>query len=945
MKGMSVKKIAAIAAGAALVGSALAPFVSAIGKSDVINDNGTPKVKVVVGSAAQITDAVWAGNIAAKIASLAYSEQTVTCSGSAASATCQLTNPSATVDLTVGGRSTFSLEDTKVFRTTLDSSTGSSAVEVDNQNITKAALPYLLDKQVKVRLKGDVTDILEKETLNVTVDAKFDASEEDLQDLVAYIDEGELNYTISFGSGISLNDAKGWDNTNNDSFEDTSKDNIPIYLFGELYTLQKFTENPLELTLVKPETSSKSYQEGELIQGIAGDGPYKGKTVSLKVKRVAVTGEEDDYHVVFALVVDGQEVAESDEVYSGENAKDSLVSDDGENLILDNVFVSSIYKTVATGLPGVSIRKGSDTLIIRNNAEFPYDNDNNTSDDYYRATINYSSTAKDLMGITISNYKKTWTYDTKGKTSPLYPTFPGQSLKGKTGKPAVFGEELPVGRNYFKVDFKGFDYSGRTMDAVIIGENAPIELGSGSGIVYTAANGTNKIPFYYTVSAGEDESLTIYKEGGVTADIKVTYDGSTNKIYICNPTVVECNSGSSPIQTISLSSPTSLYNANYYDVDTKFGGLSPVNYDVILSEDGKDIFFVLSENTGAPFVTNNGKQIYFYGTGLTKAASDIKEEGEFGTVTVGSPGTVYYCYDCNPANGNTRDFIKAYVPKSTKVSNWGNTSNNPFKNSDAYFTAYFLVKDSGYGTVVTVNTNTGGLLPIGNEKLENRGYNAAVFGVSSYTLSNFDGTDAVNSFAELMVAGTAKLELSNDEEDDDAYTAAYIDNGTKVWLEESEDNTKLRIPNSAADILVTVYGGEQAVTVEGGESKKALKKGDTFTTTDGVVVKIDDVSITASCTAAGTGQATCTPSVAKAVVPATVGNLVVLDNDATTGPFVIVGGPIVNKIAKQYEEEIALNTAGQKVVQKLSSGDIIVAGYTAQDTISAAREFIQAISQ
>src|SRR3989344_4185121 len=52
MKGLNVKKLAAIATGAALLGTAVAPIVSAISvqKSDIYSSDGKPVVNIVVGS-------------------------------------------------------------------------------------------------------------------------------------------------------------------------------------------------------------------------------------------------------------------------------------------------------------------------------------------------------------------------------------------------------------------------------------------------------------------------------------------------------------------------------------------------------------------------------------------------------------------------------------------------------------------------------------------------------------------------------------------------------------------------------------------------------------------------------------------------------------------------------------------------------------------------------
>ncbi|MFH1695503.1 MAG: S-layer protein, partial [Candidatus Micrarchaeota archaeon] len=104
MRNLNIKKLIAVAAGAVLVGSALAPMASAISlnKSDLFSDTGV-KVDVVVGKKAAVSDAVWAGNIAVAVGKKAYTEKEVAvgpadCSGGA--------TPSVTglsVDLTVGG--------------------------------------------------------------------------------------------------------------------------------------------------------------------------------------------------------------------------------------------------------------------------------------------------------------------------------------------------------------------------------------------------------------------------------------------------------------------------------------------------------------------------------------------------------------------------------------------------------------------------------------------------------------------------------------------------------------------------------------------------------------------------------------------------------------------------------------------------------------------------
>ncbi len=100
MKSINAKKIAAVVAGATLLGVGLA-FAGPVTFQNVaiIGASGQPLVQIVVGSKAQITDGVAAANIAAAVGNLAYTTVGVTASVNATNANNVLhvtvTNPSA----------------------------------------------------------------------------------------------------------------------------------------------------------------------------------------------------------------------------------------------------------------------------------------------------------------------------------------------------------------------------------------------------------------------------------------------------------------------------------------------------------------------------------------------------------------------------------------------------------------------------------------------------------------------------------------------------------------------------------------------------------------------------------------------------------------------------------------------------------------------------------
>ncbi len=114
MKGLSVKKIAALAAGAAILGASVALADLTFGNTQIINQNGQPVVKVVVGQKAAASDGVVAANIAAVIGNKAYSKQTLsaTLSGTATCSTtstgsgagsCPVSNEKVTLEVTLPG--------------------------------------------------------------------------------------------------------------------------------------------------------------------------------------------------------------------------------------------------------------------------------------------------------------------------------------------------------------------------------------------------------------------------------------------------------------------------------------------------------------------------------------------------------------------------------------------------------------------------------------------------------------------------------------------------------------------------------------------------------------------------------------------------------------------------------------------------------------------------
>ncbi|MDD5023203.1 MAG: S-layer protein, partial [Candidatus ainarchaeum sp.] len=110
MKGINLKRIGAVVAGAAILASSVA-FAGPLYYEDtaLVTETGQPVVKVVVGAGASASDGVAAANIAAHLAKSAYKSDTytavagdVTCTAAEGS-TCTVTDKSVTLQVTVPG--------------------------------------------------------------------------------------------------------------------------------------------------------------------------------------------------------------------------------------------------------------------------------------------------------------------------------------------------------------------------------------------------------------------------------------------------------------------------------------------------------------------------------------------------------------------------------------------------------------------------------------------------------------------------------------------------------------------------------------------------------------------------------------------------------------------------------------------------------------------------
>ncbi len=508
MKGLNIKKLAAIAVGGALVGSALAPLAAAIdvSRADVVGASGAPVVDVVAGNNAQAGDFVWAGNIAAKIAQLA------TVDASLAGGEGSATPTGLSVDLAVGGSSSYSTEYAKTYDGTSYALNNDASTTAEFlKNATHGQLPFLTNETQSYRHAGSTYNISVKETVGIEVDADFVHDVTAVKDLVAYVKSGDFNYVLDLGDGIPCSGTSA-----TGSFTDGDSDNVVIPFLGEEYTVQECDSNSTtkELKLIK-ESAKTNYNEGDTIPGIVGKGDYAGQEMSVKVAAVTQTSSQATYQGRFELYDAEGNLVDSQTVGSGVYLNETFLDAEGAYALETVVYVSTV------------------------NVEPTTRTDTDSSNDYWKATMTTSDTSssapkvKKLTKVTITNNVQIW-----DSTDPLWSssdslTQAGADAADAGGDTAHFlqGEESGLGYDFVKLKFDGFKYDQ---------DKGVIKIGDGA-IVYTDSGGEKRtVPFYIRIPGTPSGSATeqtfniddadfyakCYKDAAFTIDV---HDGNGHK--------------------------------------------------------------------------------------------------------------------------------------------------------------------------------------------------------------------------------------------------------------------------------------------------------------------------------------------------------------------------------------------------------------------------------
>ncbi|MFH1391773.1 MAG: S-layer protein [Candidatus Diapherotrites archaeon] len=527
MKGFNVKKLAAIGVGAALLASAVAPIVSAsnVQKDDIYNSNGSPNVNIVIGSQAALSDAVWAGNLAAKIAEKAAStgRVSVSATGEDGGSVSELDLSDLTIDVTVGGTVTFGAG-SKEYKVNMSSASGQ--LEVRNANdtnvMTDAQLPHLYNASLAQKVDANNTTPTVSEKIGIDVDVKFDNSS-DTKDLVGYIEGGGFYYEVVLGSaGIDLGST---------SFTDGTDDNVKIVFFGETYELSTATlSGSPSLRLVKS-SAKETYNEGETVEGLVGSGAFDGQDVSVKIVQIIQTGSAvTAYSATFELydsegnLIDTQTVASS----GTPNLKESFQDDNGDYALHSNLFVNTVAVGATTGIGYVEVTKGTDTIELYDTKGYPYDPTDTTGIYDYSVALTVSGNSLDK--IKVVNSREKWN-NSSASNGALTPTTAGQSLTGAESNTAVFGQALEegiLGKGFAKVEFLGFE-TKEELTTLEFGRGVTgLDTSAKGGVSFRGADdAAHSLPFALELDDAESGATFLFDSKTIWYDVNYGTSSTT----------------------------------------------------------------------------------------------------------------------------------------------------------------------------------------------------------------------------------------------------------------------------------------------------------------------------------------------------------------------------------------------------------------------------------
>lgn len=907
---VNLKKIGAIVAGATILASSVAFAGLTFGSTQLVDDNGAPVAKVVIGANAAASDGVAAALIASKLVSAAYKSNTLTaqvsgtptCSaGGATGGSCTVSDEKATLEITVPG----------------------SAI----------AGTYTMNNLIG--------DYLNRELLDRN--------------------QGQQEYTLGADTSDSAN-----------PFSDGLGGSIGPSGTA-MFRIDGTMFSPLMTTTLQDSSAAKSYSEQQNIwlkgnnhwsdtpANIAGKLDFVSYTLKFKGTSddlgvpVCTTPTNNDYTACKMVGGNIDYATETHKMAVKFLGEDWIVSEmsppTGVNLTSETQLVAGGY---------VKLAKESVAGILNQGESLTADDLKFQLDDLEA----HGDTTSAIISVLDAN---------------------GNVLKKDTIPPGTTKEFVLNGKSYRFHVYKvapGYTFGAKWADVAIYSTELKIQNGQRLDPDYD----TNK---YWTAYVG-------WKNKGAGTDdgnpdhlrTIILYSDQTDKLSTGGQTDI------APGDSIPFVTDPQMWKLSYKGVD-----LGTDQYDSLQFYMEKSSDYTISSTYGpmnattrvnctitAPFVrVQSGKSgavftansVLGAGAGATDASDNEFWVATSGAVCAGGigalpPGTLfmrassssdYWTYKGYAANMTVKypdigDGDQSWVLGG--VIEWANAS-------DASLPTNTDIANSGGFNFTGTSGSTVDWIFAFSEK-------AGVGSSNTFTDKMFFGQHLAGSSSDFNIDNYNASNVQQLKKDNILYKfAGPVDTGSAFGKEGyiSERGTKYTSTDStsvAFDMANTLghaqwFLASVAVNATPGTTIWTGGEGDQ-TTVSGVTVKIDKIDETAVCSGGAGGTPACSPNmsgVGAVIMPDNAASvtaavpydfskyspLVMLDTDAVGVSTVIsVGGDAVNTVTASILSGTTVDwTAQPQMVKEVVKGSkIVVAGYTADDTLAAANTFVSQLS-
>ncbi|MBI2445948.1 S-layer protein [Candidatus Micrarchaeota archaeon] len=937
MKSLNVKKIATAAAGAALLGAAFAGAVQ-VDSSGLSNfpffSNGAPNLKIVVGSQAQPSDAVAAANIAAMIGNMAYTSQDITvlgadllsCSGGTASTTS--TDDKVSLEITTPGVNPNVAYQMKTYvEGFLDTNTTDDRVNdlTGTNTILGGTSPFasagrkITSSESALAFKGAITDsqvsksYTQEERYYVYSKTQYDASTKTVK-----AKNPQVAYESIFTNPIQVcTEFTPDDSTCSDTYK-TTKHRVKVKLLGAdwiIVGMDNFnSDTALPATSVLTLGKEVSYKEFMQI----GDTVTSPNGISAKLKDISAvpTGTAQLLSVSF-------EVSDA----NGNVIDTTTLQQDGE--YNKNGIVIRVFQVFAglgqTSYAQVSVF--SDKLALQQSSSVSTDNTN------WRVNL--------VGGGTSYGHSLARVQLTRSVASDLNK---GDSLNF-LDKPALMKLTYNglADVSYDKLTFATGSQSFQTSAT----DTTTVDLS------YILAQSTLTSPFDFSDAAS---APTNAREFYIISDATAAGNGSAGTVFFRDPTT----SNFVPYYSTTMVLAGAAYTTSATNVRISTGTGAKV-YDF---------------GTGARFTNNTAANstmmagVWTFGTDTGFATAATFPAAAISNVTASAARLTPSGIVLTNANGNaTVDGTLMGLAAGTvriNFENWNgtitpgqgatgvsyNVGSNFVKYNYGPNFVYLRITPAGFEAGDMTTIRRGLFVPeyVTTEDSVQGAFSLGVSQASSSTphLSLESGT-ATGGYFPLTALGAATYTTTATTPT--LYEVGYISPRGSKLAALSLTNAEIQYATTLAHALTTL----STAGTDTGANKATtdFKAGETALDNNGykVVVKTITAAGASSGSTGGSvsGADGLKPSQETAFVVTPLDTaaspLVVTDASAGAQPLIVVGGPLVNSVAASALSGAPAASASDEPVVKVQGDKILVYGYSASDTTSAANSLIAWLSQ